>query len=591
MARFGKYRKWIVWVLVMAAIAGGGYYYIKTKTNVQNEERSTDQTAEVIRGDIVSMVTGTGSVETAREQDLTAPGASTVLSVEVEDGEKVTAGQVLYTLDCPEVDASVQVLSQYEYQLEELEQDRESMNPTAEDDSTVLSVNVKANQTVSKNTVLMTLADTQRMTMKVPEEQGKNWAGGNKLELDLLEYGTNLTATIEGEPTLTSSNGMKYLIFSIKTDQGQRIAAETYAQAYHQGTGAKVAVMLEPQAETEIKASADGVVTGLYVKEGQMVQSGAPLYNMTSTSLESQISEAKSQMEVAKDQLKQKKTTLTADFDGYYYAAATSDGPENTFLQAGDSLDSVESLGKVVDSGRMQVVFDVDELDIEKIAIGQAVNISADALADKAYTGKVVRIAQEGSVSSNVAYYWVVIEITDWDGLKVGMTTSLEIVVDQSEDTLLVPINAVHISQGQKYVLLAEETGTSGSTGKASGNSSGDAVGTSSGSGTSEAQAAVVKGKADSAETSAPSETSEAAGTRARSLPDNAVIVTTGISNDDYVEILSGLEEGQKVLVEGTTTAAAESQQGMEMGMMGGMAMGGGEPPSGSGGGMPGGRG
>lgn len=584
MARFGKYRKWIVWILILAAIAGGGCFYIKSKTNDQKEVKSTVQTAKVIRGDIVSMVTGSGSVETAREQELTAPGASTVLSVEVEDGEKVTAGQVLYTLDCPEVDASVQVLSQYEYQLEELEQDRESMNPTAEDDATVLSVNVKANQTVSKNTVLMTLADTQKMTLKVPKEQGINWVSGNKLELDLLEYGTTLTATIEGEPTLTSSNGMNYLIFSIKTDQGQRIAAETYAQAYHLGTGAEVAVMLEPQAETEIKASADGVITRLYVKEGQMIQAGAPLYNMASTSLESQISEAKSEMEIAKDQLKQKKTTLTADFDGYYYAAATSDGPENTFLQAGDSLDSGESLGKVVDSGRMQVVFDVDELDIEKIAIGQEVNITADALTGKTFTGKVVRIAQEGSVSSNVAYYWVVIEITDWEGLKVGMTTSLEIVVDESDDTLLVPINAVHVSQGQKYVLLADTTETSTSTNNASAATSGDAAGTSGSSVTSDGQAAT-KGTAGAEETSGTT------GTRRKSLPANAVIVTTGISNDDYVEILSGLEEGQEVLVEGTTTAAAETQQGMEMGMMGGMAMGGGEPPSGTGGGMPGGRG
>jgi HlyD family secretion protein len=584
-SRFGKYQKWVVWVLVLAVIAGGGYYYIKTKTNDQQEVKSTAQTATVIRGDIVSMVTGSGSVETAREQELTAPGASTVLSVEVEDGEKVTAGQVLYTLDCPEVDASVQVLSQYEYQLEELEQDRESLNPSAEDDSTVLSVNVKANQTVSKNTVLMTLADTQKMTMKVPEEQGKTWAGGNKLELDLLEYGTNLTATIEGEPTLTSSNGMKYLIFSIKTDQGQRIAAETYAQAYHQGTGAKVAVMLEPQTETEIKASADGIITGLYVKEGQMIKAGATLFQMTSTSLESQISEAKSEMEVANDQLKQKKTTLTADFDGYYYAAATSDGPENTFLQAGDSLDSGVSLGKVVDSSRMQIVFDVDELDIEKIAIGQEVNITADALTGKTFTGKVVRIAQEGSVSSNVAYYWVVIEITDWEGLKVGMTTSLEIVVDQSEDALLVPINAVHVSQGQKYVLLANTTDTADGTRQSAADSDGNTAKDTAGSGTANGSAAATKGAAGAADASGGS------GTKQKSLPANAVIVTTGISNDDYVEILSGLEEGQEILVEGTTTTATtQDMKGMEMGMMGGMAMGGGEPPAG-GGSMSGGRG
>lgn len=574
MARFGKYKKWILWVLVLAALAGSGYYYVKTKANSKEAVATTAQTAKVIRGDIVSMVTGSGSVETAREQELMAPGASTVLTVEVEDGEKVTAGQVLYTLDCPEVDSSEQVLSQYEFQLEELESDRADLKRSAEGDSTVLSVNVKANQTVSNNTVLMTLVDTQQMTMMVPKAQGKDWTAGNKLELNLLEYGTTLAATIQGEPTVTSNNGMEYLIFSVKTDTGQRIAAETYAQASHAGTGAKVAVLLEPQAQTEIKASADGVITKLNVREGQMIEAGTPLYEMTSTSLESQISEAKSEMEIAKDQLKQKQTTLTADFDGYYYAAATSEGPENTFLQAGDSLDSGESLGKVVDSGRMQVVFDVDELDIEKIQIGQEVNITADALSNRTYTGNVVRIAQEGSVSSNVAYYWVVIEITDWDGLKVGMTTSLEIVVEQSEDTLLVPITAVHISQGQKYVLLADET--TGTTVEAS-------------------AAAGETDKTSEASTESSASTGETKGNRAKNLPANAVIVTTGISDDDYVEILSGLEEGQEILVEGTKQTAATTPEGMEMGVMGGgmpMGEGGGMPSGGSmAGGMAGGRG
>lgn len=574
MARLGKYKKWILWVLVLAALAGSGYYYVKTKANSKEAVATTAQTAKVIRGDIVSMVTGSGSVETAREQELMAPGASTVLTVEVEDGEKVMAGQVLYTLDCPEVDSSEQVLSQYEFQLEELESDRADLKRSAEGDSTVLSVNVKANQTVSNNTVLMTLVDTQQMTMMVPKAQGKDWTAGNKLELNLLEYGTTLAATIQGEPTVTSNNGMEYLIFSVKTDTGQRIAAETYAQASHAGTGAKVAVLLEPQAQTEIKASADGVITKLNVREGQMIEAGTPLYEMTSTSLESQISEAKSEMEIAKDQLKQKQTTLTADFDGYYYAAATSEGPENTFLQAGDSLDSGESLGKVVDSGRMQVVFDVDELDIEKIQIGQEVNITADALSDRTYTGNVVRIAQEGSVSSNVAYYWVVIEITDWDGLKVGMTTSLEIVVEQSEDTLLVPITAVHISQGQKYVLLADET--TGTTVEAS-------------------AAAGETGKTSEASTESSASTGETKGNRAKSLPANAVIVTTGISDDDYVEILSGLEEGQEILVEGTKQTAATTPEGMEMGVMGGgmpMGEGGGMTSGGSmAGGMAGGRG
>lgn len=561
-----KYQRWIIGGLAVVVLAGGGYYFWQKNNNLPAAAAvNTSSIETVVRGDIASMVTGTGAVATAREQELVSPGAATVLSVHVTDGDVVKKGQVLFSLDCPEVEASQQQLSQYDYQLQELEAARAELNKTAESDSKVLSVNIKENQKVTKNSVLLTLVETQRMTFEVPQEQGKYWQDGNKIQMTLLEYGTTIKGVIEGDATLTTNNGMNYLIFNVLLEEGQRITTDTYAQVYHEGTGTQAAVLIRPQAQTEIKAAADGVITKLHVKEGQTVAAGETLFEMTSSSLESQIYEANSQRQIAMDQLKQKQTTITADFDGYFYAAANNDGPKNTFLQAGDSLSANEGLGKVVDSERVQIVFNVDELDITKIRLGQEVNITADALPDKTYKGTIARIAQEGTTSNNVAYYWVVIEVKDWQGLKIGMTTNIEIILEQSLNTLLVPINAVHVLQGQKYVLLAEEAESAAATEK-------DAV---------------------------KKEVSEDVGPRKRQLPKNAVIVTTGISNDESVEILSGLTEGQKIIVDGVTRQVQTQQMQMMggmppgMGEMGGMGSSTGGPgfaTSGARSGMPGGR-
>ena len=54
---------------------------------------------------------------------------------------------------------------------------------------------------------------------------------------------------------------------------------------------------------------------------------------MSSTTLESQISEASASLQEQQAALKQKSTTITAEFDGVYYAAADSSGPKNTFLE------------------------------------------------------------------------------------------------------------------------------------------------------------------------------------------------------------------------------------------------------------------
>ncbi len=600
--------QWLLVVLVLAAAAAGSYKFLyKGNAAVAADPAGAVRTSSVIRGSISSMVTGSGSVATSREQSLAAPGASTLLEVHVEDGQKVAKGDLLFVLDCPEVESSQQALSQYQYRLEEYYAAREELQRQADKDYLITSVGAKVGEKLTKSSSLLSLLDISSMILQVPAEEGAAWASGQRVQVSLLEYGNTVNGTLTGQPTAASSNGMEYLTFTLELDKGQRIAGETYGQAYNQDLGGQAVVMLKQNSETLIKVPADGYLEELNVTEGEIVKAGTLMYRISSTNLESQISEANSEMQVAMAQLKQKKTTLTADFDGIYYAAADGSGPKNTFLQVGDSLTANESLGKVVDGERMQIVFNVDELDIAKVVEGQEVKVVADALPDKTYTGRVARIAQEGSSSGNVAYYWVLIEVTEWAGLKVGMTTSLEIVVNQSEDTLMVPINAVHTARGVKYVILAADQSNPGSNGAGTAGAGSAGAGAvmirekpveeqSSGSGQSNANGQSSNGaetpkmngggkqsgdgeqpisreQPASNEQPASSEQAGAAGGQQRSLqlPERAVIVETGVINDTHVEILSGLEEGQIVEVAGTAATNNSGQNFMMMGPGGGM--------------------
>gem|GEM_PF-1460195 len=455
--------KGIVTVLVVAGLAGGGYmYYNGRETAAGQDNRSAVRTSPVIRGNISSMVSGSGSVATSREQALAAPGASTLLEIHVEDGDTVAKGDVLFVLDCPEVVSSQQAVSKYEYELAEYYASKSDLQKVADKEYLVTSLSARVGDKMSRNGAIMSLLDISTMTLQVPAEEGVAWAAGDNMQITLLEYGNMVSGTLIGEPTFSRSNGMDYLSFTLLLEKGQRIGNETYGQAHNRSAGNQSAVILRPNAETQIKSPADGYLEVLNAVEGDIIPAGTLMYRIDSTNLDSQISNANSEMQVAMANLKQKKTTLTADFDGIYYAAADSSGPKNTFLQTGDSLRSNDSLGKVVDSDRMQIVFNVDELDIAKVEIGQEVRVVADALPDKVYTGRVARIAQEGAGSGNVAYYWVLIEVTEWDGLKVGMTSSLEIVVESASNTLMVPINAVRTMRGVKYVILAEDQSGTG---------------------------------------------------------------------------------------------------------------------------------
>ncbi|MCL1848335.1 MAG: HlyD family efflux transporter periplasmic adaptor subunit, partial [Clostridiales bacterium] len=468
MAKRRSIVKGIVSVLVIAGLAGAGYMYYTRRTNTATQEnRATVRTAPVIRGDIRSMVSGSGSVATSREQALAAPGASTLLEIHVDDGDRVSKGDVLFVLDCPEVVSSQQAVSKYEFQLAEYFAAKSDLQRVADKEYLVTSLQARVGDKLTRNGAIMSLLDISTMTLQVPAEEGAAWADGHDLQITLLEYGNTVLGTLIGDPTYSRSNGMDYLSFTLLLDKGQRIGGETYGQAHNRSTGNQSAVMLKPNAETLIKSPAEGYLEVLNAVEGDIITAGTLMYRIDSTNLDSQISDANSEMQVAMANLKQKKTTLTADFDGIYYAAADSSGPKNTFLQVGDSLRTNDNLGKIVDSERMQIVFNVDELDIAKVEVGQEVKVVADALPNQEYIGRVARIAQEGAGSGNVAYYWVLIEVTEWEGLKVGMTSSLEIVVERSADTLMVPINAVHTLRGVKYVILAEDQTGAGGAGTA----------------------------------------------------------------------------------------------------------------------------
>ncbi len=202
------------------------------------------------------------------------------------------------------------------------------------------------------------------------------------------------------------------------------------------------------------------------------------------------------------------------------------------------------SVGQLLDEGstaavtlqsasEFNVVASVDELDIVNVSVGQNVDVEIDAYPNQTFTGTVKKISGVGTVSGGVATYSVTVALDEAPGLMDGMTASINIVTTDIQDALLVPVEAVSTSNNQNYVTLA-----SGQTAN----------------------------------------------------------VTIGASNDEYVQILSGLEEGDSVLIKRDASSSSSTSQaqgfggGGDFGGMGGARSGGmGGAPSGGMGGGPGG--
>lgn len=271
---------------------------------------------------------------------------------------------------------------------------------------------------------------------------------------------------------------------------------------------------------------------------------------------------------------------LVADADGTITAVSVSSGQE---------LNGNEDAVTLTDYSKLTFTMSADELDVPKLKTGQTASISLNALSDRTFTGKITEIAREGESSNGVATYPVSIQLSELDGVLAGMSGSVEIVTDTAENAVLVPIAAVVQLNGKSYVRVPDDGSASGATGaveQTGAEGSGQNGGADRGSG---------GWNRPNAEEGFQAPTGTGAGASRMALGGRMVEVKTGLVNDQYAQIESGLNAGDSVLVPlptGTQGGSTGSSGNVRM-IQGGMGMGGmgggfqrGAAPGGMGGGM-----
>jgi HlyD family secretion protein len=202
---------------------------------------------------------------------------------------------------------------------------------------------------------------------------------------------------------------------------------------------------------------------------------------------------------------------------------------------------------KIYDLSYLTMDISVDELDVSEVKVGQKVTITADAVEGKTYEGVVTNVSLSGTTSNGVTAYPVTVKITETDGLLPGMNVDAKIVVESVSNVLTIPVSAV--SRGNSVLAQSD---------KSVSYKDGDKI--------------------------TLDDSSKPVGFKSTS-------VTLGLSSDDYIEVKSGLKEGDVVAV-GTvvqSTSTTTTSGGALGGMAGGgdMGGGGGDMPQGGGGGGP----
>lgn len=128
------------------------------------------------------------------------------------------------------------------------------------------------------------------------------------------------------------------------------------------------------------------------------------------------------------------------------------------FTHAGDQVSISEQGFRLDDLSRILVDAAVTEIDINKVKIGQEVLLTLDAAPGKEYHGKVVDVPAVAEVVQGVANFNIVIEVTDADeNLRPQMTAKANLVVQELQDALLVPNQALRLLEGERAVYILRD--------------------------------------------------------------------------------------------------------------------------------------
>lgn len=104
----------------------------------------------------------------------------------------------------------------------------------------------------------------------------------------------------------------------------------------------------------------------------------------------------------------------------------------------------------------MTLEVSVDELDINSVEIGQEAAVTFDAIEDKEFTGEVTEIGNTASVNGGVAKYTVSVSVPKDEEMKQGMNASATITIENRENVITIPINALQ-EKGNKVFVYTEK--------------------------------------------------------------------------------------------------------------------------------------
>ena len=489
--------KWLVPVLCVA-VAGGVFLLRPQQAKPASVDASYTEAAPE-RRDVTNTLSGTGTLNPANTYTVKSLVDGKVLTGTIEEGNIVEESNVLYTIDSSDASTNfekAEIAMQQAQRSYDKVVDRQYVR--AEVAGVVSSLKVTKGDEVTSGQEVAVIRDSSRMllTLEFPAADAANFSVGQSAAVTLdgtFEQLDGTVTSVSGTDALSAGNLLTRTVTITVKNAGGLTTAQA-ATASINGVSSIGSATFAYQAERTLTAQAAGTVTSINVQEGSEVAKDDIILGLSGDDLTESIQSASESLRSAEISMQ----NLQDAMNNYTITAPISGTIIEKDAKVGDAVKAGDTLCIVYDLSYLEMSINVDELQISSISVGQQVQITADAVPDKTYVGTVTRVSMKGASNGGTTTYPVTIRIDDTDGLRPGMNANAEIVVAEANNALVVPNAAV--VRGS-YVLVTKDSPS-----------------------------------AANADT-------------AMEAPEGFVYVPvkTGVSDDDYTQIVSGIQEGDTI--------------------------------------------
>ena len=453
-AFFRKNWKWMVPVACVAVL--GGWFILRPdRAQDANVDVNYVQTTPEKR-DLSNSLSGTGTLNPANTYNVKSLVAGKVLTSTIEEGDIVEEGTVLYTVDASDATTKAEQASIT------LQQAQRSYDKTvdrqyvrAEVAGVVATLKVAKGDEVTSGQEVAVIRDSSKMVLHLefPAADAAAFSVGQSAEVTLdgtFETLTGTVTAVTGTDALSTGNLLTRTVTITVRNAGGLTTAQA-ATATINGVSCIAAKCFEYQAERTLTTLAAGTVTAINVQEGGAVNKDDIVLQISGEDLTEAIQSAAETLRSAELNM----DNLQEAMNNYTVTSPISGTIIEKNAKAGDALTAGADLCTIYDLSYLVMVINVDELQVSDVSVGQSVQVTADAVPDKTYTGTVTRVSMKGSSNGGTTTYPVTVRIDETEGLRPGMNANAEIVIAEAKNALAVP-NAAIVRGG--YVLVTKDS-------------------------------------------------------------------------------------------------------------------------------------